>query len=286
MDLQNIGDFIALATHKSFSKAAGARHVTQPAFSRRIKALEESLGVQLVNRETTPLSLTPAGAHFLLHAQSLAGLSATILADMQAMATQMPKALHIVMSNSLSSMFFPAWYGRMQQQVRGLTFRLSHQRSAQSLDDLRSGLADFAVHLNVRSVKRTFDYSGIRQQIIGRDHMLLVKSPHLPASHKGLIVHGPGSYMNACLKKLLGPEQLASLKVVFESPTSEFSRGMVLAGFGAALLQHHLVEGNLKDGTLVPALPHIKPLPAEIVLLRPDRPLSPRAEALWLKSAL
>lgn len=285
MDLQGVADFIALAEHKSFSRAAAARHVTQPAFSRRIKALEEGLALKLVDRDTTPLTLTPAGLHFLRHAQNLAGLNSTILSDMRTLATNMPQALHIEMSNSLASSFFPAWYRRMQKQVRGLSFRLSHQRTAQTLDDLRSGLADFAVHLTVKGIRRDYDYSQLQSQTIAQDRLFFVKAPTLRHDDTSLIVHRPTSYMTPCLEKVIGAAHRAHMKVVFESPNSELSRGMALAGFGAALLQENLIADDMKDGYLVP-IPGFKPLVADLVLFRPDRPLSDKAEALWEKSTL
>ena len=64
-------DFVALAATRSFSQAALRRHVTQPAFSRRIRSLEEVLGLTLVNRQRTPVELTEAGQLFLVTARNL-----------------------------------------------------------------------------------------------------------------------------------------------------------------------------------------------------------------------
>jgi len=50
MNLKLLNDVLALIEEKSFTKAAQRRHVTQPAFSRRIKTMEEWLGFQCVDR--------------------------------------------------------------------------------------------------------------------------------------------------------------------------------------------------------------------------------------------
>ncbi len=68
MDTIWLRDFEALVAHKNFSRAAEDRNVSQPAFSRRIRALEDEVGVRLINRQTLPLSLTPAGEVFLTQA--------------------------------------------------------------------------------------------------------------------------------------------------------------------------------------------------------------------------
>ena len=62
MDVHKARYLIALAEHGSFSRAAEAVGLTQPAFSRSIQALEHELGVRLVDRRGRRLQLTPAGA--------------------------------------------------------------------------------------------------------------------------------------------------------------------------------------------------------------------------------
>lgn len=69
MDIIWLRDFEALVACKNFSRAAEERNVSQPAFSRRIRALENEIGVRLINRETLPLALTPAGEVFLSQAR-------------------------------------------------------------------------------------------------------------------------------------------------------------------------------------------------------------------------
>ena len=60
-----------IARHKSFSLAAKELHISQPALSNYITKLERSLGVQIFDRSTTPISLTEPGRHYV---QSAAGI--------------------------------------------------------------------------------------------------------------------------------------------------------------------------------------------------------------------
>ena len=64
LDLIWLEDFLALADTRSFSRAAEARGVTQSAFSRRIRALEDWLGAGLVSRDSHPVALTDEGRQF------------------------------------------------------------------------------------------------------------------------------------------------------------------------------------------------------------------------------
>ena len=57
LNLSWLDDFLALVESGNFSRAAEERHMTQPAFSRRIRALEEWLGTELFDRSSQPARL-------------------------------------------------------------------------------------------------------------------------------------------------------------------------------------------------------------------------------------
>lgn len=61
MELTWIDDFIALDETQNFTKASQQRYTTQPAFSRRIKTMEEWMGAPLFNRDTRPVTLSDSG---------------------------------------------------------------------------------------------------------------------------------------------------------------------------------------------------------------------------------
>lgn len=69
MLLRHIRYFLAVAKHRNFTRAAEALHVSQPTLSQQIRQLEETLGVQLLDRTGRSIQLTDAGAAYLRHAQ-------------------------------------------------------------------------------------------------------------------------------------------------------------------------------------------------------------------------
>ena len=73
METKWLEDFVSLAETNSFSRSAELRHVTQPAFSRRIQSLEAWLGTDLIDRTSYPTRLTHAGEVFF--EQAIAMLS-------------------------------------------------------------------------------------------------------------------------------------------------------------------------------------------------------------------
>ncbi|MGW3506147.1 LysR family transcriptional regulator [Streptomyces sp. NPDC000994] len=71
MDLEALRSFLAVAKHRSISKAAAGSYVTQPTMSQRLRRLEESLGFALFERGWKGAVLTPQGAYFLPYATQL-----------------------------------------------------------------------------------------------------------------------------------------------------------------------------------------------------------------------
>ena len=71
MELRHLRYFIVLAEELNFSRAAERFHMAQPPLSQQIRSLENELGLQLFDRTTRPLQLTPAGQVFLEKARQV-----------------------------------------------------------------------------------------------------------------------------------------------------------------------------------------------------------------------
>jgi len=84
LDLRKLRYFLAVADRLHFGRAAAALYITQPALSRQIRQFEEELGVELLERNSRQVTLTPAG-------QRLAEDGIRLLADSEA---AVARALH------------------------------------------------------------------------------------------------------------------------------------------------------------------------------------------------
>ena len=71
MNINQLKYFVAVAEQRSFTKAANQYYLSQTAVTQQVRALEESLGVQLLDRNSRPVSLTPAGSVFLKEAKAI-----------------------------------------------------------------------------------------------------------------------------------------------------------------------------------------------------------------------
>ena len=115
METKWLEDFVSLAETRSFSRSAQLRHVTQPAFSRRIQSLEAWAGTDLVDRSSYPTRLTPDGQ--TLYDQALEMLQS--LQSTRAMLRGHSSAGHDVIEfalpHTLAFTFFPAWVSRLRE---------------------------------------------------------------------------------------------------------------------------------------------------------------------------
>lgn len=71
MNINQLRYFMSVASCRSFSKAAECHYITQTAITQQIKALEDQLGLQLINRQKRPIELTPAGNVFYHEAKAI-----------------------------------------------------------------------------------------------------------------------------------------------------------------------------------------------------------------------
>jgi LysR family transcriptional regulator, hypochlorite-specific transcription factor HypT len=124
METKWLEDFISLVETKNFSRSAQLRHVTQPAFSRRIRSLENWLGTDLIDRTTFPTRVTPAGMVFYEQAlEMLAQINGVrdLLRHNRAAAEQ---TLDLAVPHTLSLTFVPKWLAALERDFAAINSRL------------------------------------------------------------------------------------------------------------------------------------------------------------------
>jgi len=124
MQLRWLEDFVELARTRSFTRAAENRFVTHPAFGRRIRALEEWVGTQLVER-SKPLELTAAGTVFLDAATNALDILHGARTQLQDAAPTLENNLKIATGRTLAATFFPDWYDEAVSRIGFFTATLS-----------------------------------------------------------------------------------------------------------------------------------------------------------------
>ncbi len=278
MELSWFEDFLALAESRNFSRAAERRHMTQPAFSRRIRLLEDWAGAVLFDRSSQPIALTEAGQRLRPRAEDVLRQIAQAREEMQDAASAGAAALRFAATHSLSLTFFPAWIQTIGTRLALGPIHLISESMLACEQAMLEGEAQFMLcHSHPAALPR-LDDSHFTAHVIGQDRLLAVLAPGLDPARTAPLGYGPESAFARILASHPGS---AGPQPVFTSHSAAVLRMMARDGHGMAWLPESLIADDLRRGELC-ARPDAS-LALDIRLYRPRARQSRAAEAFWSK---
>lgn len=294
MEMAWLEDFGALIRAGNFSRAASVRHVTQPAFSRRIRALEEWLGVELVDRSTHQMALTPAGKRFAVIAETVLRDIEHGRREVQEIAGTSASTIKILVTHALALNFFPQWLAALQAMSDSeILIQLTADNMGASEKIMLNGKAHFCLCYFHPGAASVLDDAGFHSISLGGDTLIPVSAPSgvdqtpLHALSEGagdavnLLAYGSESGMGRIVSATLAANAMpVSLTPVFTSHTLVLAR-MAKDGKGLAWLPLSIVADDLAKGSLVRAGDAFWDIPVDVRLYRPRGRQSPSAEAFW-----
>ena len=293
MNFSWLEDFLALAATGNFSRAAEQRHMTQPAFSRRIRALEDWLGVTLFERASHPVGLTPAGHWFRDVAREMLERASRLPDQARAIAASDAATLRFAATHALSLTFLPRWLRGLESGMALGPIQLVSDVLAQCETLLQQGKVQFLLshaHALAPSPLAEPDFTSLR---VGSDALLPVttadasgKPRHNLDRVRGkgvpILAYSAESGLGRVIRSVFGPQlEQAGVDPVFTAHLATVLRSMALEGRGVAWLPNSLVEEDLKSGRLRPAGSSAWHIEIEIRLFRMSAAQSPAAEAFW-----
>lgn len=285
MESDWIADFLALAERANFSRAAEARHLTQPAFSRRIKALEDWLGVALFDRSASPVRLTEAGRRFRPHAEDVLRGLALGRDEARAAAGLAAEALTFASTHALSLTFFPAWL-RGLEPPGGLGAVHLISDSMRACEDIMArGQAQFLLCHHHPAAPGRLDTAQYRSADIGTDALVPVTAPGFgrvleDGGAVPFLAYNDDSGMGRILAATLAARPVR-LEPVFTSHLAAVLQAMARDGRGIAWLPASLVVDDLNSGQLARAGGADWDIAVAIRLVRPRARQSAAAETFW-----
>ncbi|MFG6667246.1 LysR family transcriptional regulator [Halomonas sp. HNIBRBA4712] len=289
MELAWLEDFAALAEHKSFVRAANARHITQPAFSRRIRSLEQWMGVALFTRTPQGTRLTDAGHH--VHAGMLEASQTlyALRARAQAVAGHAAKTLQFAATHSLSFTFFPRWIRRIDASpVASIQLHSDTMAGCERL--LIEGKAHFLLSYRDPLADSLFPAKYYERCIIGKDWLIALVGKDLKRRHHDFfpyLAYSESSGLGRIIDDYPIDDKVRELILPahFTSHSAAVSMSMALQNKGLAWLPKSLVEQEIEEGRLVRAFNEESDIPLEIHIVKPRLLASHFAESFWLKLA-
>ncbi len=284
-------DFLVLADELNFSRAAEKRNVTQPAFSRRIRALEEWVGAPLFTRTTHSVEINSAGVVFRVHAMELSRDIKRLQKETRAAAGRDAGALTIAATHALSFTFFPRWIRSVNALFdRGNLNLISDSMMACEQIMLQGDASLMLCHHHPAMGSR-LQQSQFQSVVVGSDRLVLVSAPDNEgrplwspkngrrARYLGYSEQSGLGRIIAAISRPMGSD--ARPEQVFTSHLAATLLTMVRSGEGLAWLPMTLAEDSLESGALVLAEGGGQPIPIEIRLFRPSSRQTPIIEAAW-----
>ncbi|MER6084072.1 LysR substrate-binding domain-containing protein [Streptomyces sp. NPDC001833] len=147
--------FCAVAEHLHFRDAAAAIGMSQPALSGAVAALEETLGVTLLERTTRKVLLSPAGARLAVRAKAVLDEVQALLAEAEAVRAPFTGALRLGVIPTVAPYLLPAVLGLVHDRYPHLDLQVHEEQTASLLDGLAAGRLDLlllAVPLGIPGV--------------------------------------------------------------------------------------------------------------------------------------
>jgi len=294
MNLSWLEDFFALVATGNFSRAAEERHMTQPAFSRRVRALEEWVGTSLFDRTSHPVTLTPAGAWFRGAAQELTARMARLPGEARAVAEAQSTTLRFAATHALSFTFLPRWLRGMESCTAVGPVTLVSDVMARCEAMLIESRVQFVLshaHMQVSSQLAADGHPFAR---VGTDMLIPVSAPDAhgrpvheitrasSAAPLLLLSYSAESGIGRILRELRGQAlDRSPTQSVFTAHLASVLRTMALDGRGLAWLPQSLIAEDLASARLVAAAPPDWSVELELRLYRDRSPMGKAGEAFW-----
>lgn len=283
-------DFLELARTRSFTKAAENRHVTHPAFGRRIKLLEEWAGVPLVKR-TKPVELTADGIIVLEAATDILETMRLLQERLAARKDDAQPDLRIATGVALSVTFFPQWYKEMNENVATFQTRIIAGSNESAIATLANNEADLLLayssyHTRLRINPAQFNWLTIAHEtlvpISAADENRQPIFTGMTEQSDPFLAFLPTTALKTIITRHLATlEDKPNLHVVHETDSFSSIVELVASGLGLAWLPYQLCKPAIDSGRVVQIEKPEWLMPVDIALYRKKFSSHPIVDKIW-----
>ncbi len=240
MNLRDLRYLVALADLRHFGRAAAASFVSQPTLSTQIRKLEGTLGVQLLERNSRMVLLTPVGERIVEQARKVLRETDALTRIAQQSRDPFAGELRLGIIPTVAPYLLPRVLPKLRKAFPNLTVQLIESQTATLQRMLRAGELDAVVVALPFDVERT-----VQQQLFVEPFLLAVAKSHAKARHKSVTLddlHGEQLLLledGHCLRdQALSVCSLAGAveNATFRATSIETLRQMVAANAGVTLM--------------------------------------------------
>ncbi len=262
MDLNWLRDFECLARTQNFTRAADERNITQSAFSRRIKALENWVGLPLVNRATYPVQLTDAGLQFLPVATAAMSQLSESRQTLRDADRGEHRFIRFSVLHTISVNFLANRIETLQHSMTDIRTRVISDSLSTCCELLVEGAVDIMLCYTHSAVSLTIDEAAFDRKDLLADRLIPVAAAE-PALKNGWNLSNPNSkdipylayertsFLGIVVEHTIGRKPFNAETIYVDGLVEAIKRRLV-AGSGFAWMPETAIQSELADGTLVP----------------------------------
>ena len=250
--------FQAVAKHRSFTKAAEALFMTQPAVTFQVRQLEDHFGARLFDRAPGGITLTTAGAVVLDYAERILALSTELDMRVKEMGGQVTGPLLIGASTTIAEFLLPQILGEFKARFPALVPRVfvANSEAVQGRIDERS--------LDLGFIEGDSHWPTLVSEVCCEDELKVVCAPSHPLTREKIVTarelrqhayitreagSGTRQVTDHYFERAGVPPD--SLNVVMELGSPEALKGLVATGLGFAIISKTAVVKEVRLGQLV-----------------------------------
>ena len=251
--------FHAVAKHLSFTKAADALFMTQPAVTFQVRQLEEQFNTRLFDRAQGRITLTAAGMVAFQYAERILGLSAELEARLKELSGHASGPLLIGASTTIAEFLLPGIVGEFKRLHPGIVPRLFVANS----ELVQGRVAERS--LDIGFIEGDSHLATLAGEVCCEDELQVMCAPGHPLARlpvvepralqeHGFISREPGSGTRDVVDHYLRKQGVAveALHVVMEASSPEAVKGLVATGIGFTIMSRATVVKEVRLGQLVP----------------------------------
>lgn len=261
MRLEWLEDILAIAETGSLSEAARRRNLTQSAFSRRVKAIEDHVGVPLFDRSRKPLQMHPATADQRPQIARLADELRQLAADLREGGHGNRTRVVFASQHALTTSLTPALLRWIGTRASDYYVRLRSANQDECFGLILSQQADLAFVYRLHGAQHLIEADFIETLVLGQDRLIPVFSAEqagdlnksFQSGEVPLIAYPPevflGQVMGTRILPALRPMARAAPKA--ETALTLAALELALVGVGVAWVPSSLAQDHVDDGRLV-----------------------------------
>src|SRR2546429_6088973 len=145
LKLKDLRYLVAVADNRHFGRAAARCFVSQPTLSAQLKKLEQTLGVQLIERAPNNVSLTAAGEEIVARARRILEASEEVVTLARSQRDPLAGKLRVALLPTIGPYLLPQLAPAIRKSLPRLQLRLYENHTAPMLEKLHGGMLDIGI---------------------------------------------------------------------------------------------------------------------------------------------